>query len=61
MPRRDPFMAEHLSVFQALAAGDVAAADTMLKTHLEKSCLKVTQRAELVRRTFPRPDVSYIG
>ena len=61
MPRRDPFMAEHLSVFQALAAGDLAAADTMLKTHLEKSCLKVTQRAELVRRTFPRPDVSYIG
>ncbi|WP_082755121.1 GntR family transcriptional regulator [Variovorax sp. PAMC 28711] len=61
MPRRDPFMAEHLAVFQALAGGDIGAAEAALRTHLENSCLKVTQRAELVRSTLARPNVSYIG
>ncbi|MEJ8847633.1 GntR family transcriptional regulator [Variovorax rhizosphaerae] len=60
MPRNDPFMAEHLEVFQAAAQRDADRAQSLLQRHLEESCVKVTQRAELVRNTFATPDVSYM-
>lgn len=59
MPKRDPFMAEHLSVLKAVSEGDVKAAQDSLRQHLEASCTKVSQRVELVRSTYPVPHLPY--
>ncbi len=59
MPKRDPFMAEHLSVLKAVSDGDVQAAQDTLRQHLEASCTKVSQRVDLVRSTYPIPHLPY--
>jgi len=61
MPKRDPFMSEHLAVFQAIAAGDADAAAEQLRNHLEESCRKVTARAEAVRNSVAVPVLGYAG
>ena len=61
MPKRDPFMAEHLSIFKSIAEGDTLKAENCLRSHLEESSLKVAQRASVVREHFPRPDLPYLG
>lgn len=60
MPRRDPFMAEHLAVLDAVAQGDADQAASLLQRHLEASCKKVIRRAELVRESFATPHLPYI-
>lgn len=60
-PRRDAFMAEHLAVLDALAAGDVAAAEDRLRAHLESACRKVVRRMEVVRASYPRPQLPYVA
>jgi DNA-binding GntR family transcriptional regulator len=61
MPRRDPFMAEHLGVVAAIVGGQVELAQAKLRTHLEASCLKVIRRAEVVRRSYAKPKLPYIA
>lgn len=61
MPKRDPFMAEHLSVLKAVSDGDSQLAQNVLRLHLEASCLKVSQRVDLVRETYPIPHLPYIA
>lgn len=60
MPKRDPFMSEHLAILDAVAAGDVARAEGLLRKHLEDSCIKVIRRVELVRNTYATPTLPYI-
>jgi len=61
MPADDPFMSEHLAVLEAVAGGAPRRAADLLREHLEVSCVKVTERAEMVRGGFALPEVSYIG
>lgn len=61
MPKRDPFMAEHLSVLKAVSEGDSQKAQDLLRRHLELSCTKVSQRVDLVRTNYPIPDLPYIA
>jgi DNA-binding GntR family transcriptional regulator len=59
MPKRDPFMLEHLAVFNAVAEGNQAGAADLLRTHLEASCRKVIARAAMVRESVALPDLPY--
>ena len=59
MPAEDPFMAEHMAVLQAVAQGDAAQAQSLLRRHLEVSCDKVTQRAAYVRSHMRVPRIGY--
>lgn len=59
MPKRDPFMSEHLAVFNAIAEGNEAEAADLLRTHLEASCRKVIARAAMVRESVALPDLPY--
>jgi len=61
MPKRDPFMSEHLAILQSVAGGEIGVAEALLRKHLEDSCLKVTQRVELVRSTYATPKLPYIN
>jgi DNA-binding GntR family transcriptional regulator len=61
MPELDPFMAEHLHVLEALSQQDAMRAEGFLRQHLEESCLKVSQRAQLVRDTFATPFLPYVS
>lgn len=61
MPQSDPFMADHLAVFDAMAAGDADTAAAQLRHHLEVSCLKVIERAAQVRADYPKPRLPYIA
>jgi DNA-binding GntR family transcriptional regulator len=60
MPKRDPFMAEHLAVLEAVASGQLESAESLLRSHLERSCVKVTERAGVVRSSYATPDLPYI-
>lgn len=60
MPKRDPFMAEHLAVLKAVSEGDSQRAQELLRHHLEVSCAKVSQRVDLVRNHYPTPNLPYI-
>lgn len=59
MPKRDPFMSEHLAVFNAIAQGDAPAAAELLRAHLQASCRKVIARAATVRESVALPDLPY--
>lgn len=61
MPKRDPFMAEHLSVLKAASEGNIVSAQELLRSHLEASCTKVSQRVDLVRKNLPIPRLPYIS
>jgi DNA-binding GntR family transcriptional regulator len=61
MPKRDPFLAEHLAVLKAVSDHDSQKAQDLLRAHLEASCIKVSQRAAHVRDNFPTPNLSYIA
>ncbi len=59
MPRRDPFMSEHLAILSALSQGDCEMAQNLLRAHLEHSCAKVIRRVEHVRKTYTKPLLPY--
>jgi len=59
MPKRDPFLSEHLAVFNAVAQGDAPGAADLLRAHLEASCRKVIARAAAVRDSVALPDLPY--
>lgn len=61
MPKRDPFMAEHMAVLRAVSEGDAEKAQELLRHHLEVSCTKVSERVALVRNHYPTPDLPYIA
>ena len=61
MPKRDPFMAEHMAIFKSIAEGDTLKAENFLRSHLEESSLKVAQRVSVVREHLPRPNLPYLG
>jgi DNA-binding GntR family transcriptional regulator len=61
MPKRDPFMAEHLAIFKAIARSETGKAEDLLRAHLEVSCAKVSQRVAMVRDHYPTPDLPYIA
>jgi DNA-binding GntR family transcriptional regulator len=60
MPRRDPFMSEHLAILEAVRQGDLETSQSLLRKHLEDSCLKVIERVGVLRRTYARPALPYI-
>lgn len=51
MPKDEPFIAEHLTVFSALEAGDVEAAAEALRHHIAISLPKVIRRVAEFRAT----------
>lgn len=59
MPKRDPFMSEHLAVLNAVVDGDRHQAQELLRTHLEESCKKVVRRAAQVRERCAVPRFPY--
>lgn len=61
MPKNDPFMSDHLEILEALGREEIPLAEALLRKHLETSCLKVTQRVELVRNTYATPKLPYIS
>jgi DNA-binding GntR family transcriptional regulator len=61
MPKRDPFMSEHLAVLKAVSDGDVSVAQDLLRKHLEGSCSKVSDRALYVRNNLPIPKLAYVS
>ena len=61
MPKRDPFMSEHLAVLKAVAGGNITNAQDLLRKHLEGSCSKVSLRALHVRNNLPIPKLPYVS
>jgi DNA-binding GntR family transcriptional regulator len=61
MPKRDPFISEHLAVLKAVADGNASTAQDLLRTHLEVSCAKVCDRALYVRNNLPIPKLPYVS
>src|SRR5690606_27126011 len=55
LPAREPFIAEHLTVLRALAAGDVADAAEALREHIAVSLSKVIRRVGELRESH-RPE-----
>jgi len=60
MPKRDPFMKEHLSVLLAVAGRHFQKADGLLRKHLENSCAKIIKRVETIRTTSAMPNIAYV-
>lgn len=60
VPERDPFMDEHLQVFDAIVAGKPHGAAEALRRHLLSSFPKVVDRLEAFREIFTPPPVDYI-
>lgn len=60
LPKRDPFMSEHLVVLEAVERGDSSGAEAYLRAHLESSCTKVIDRAKAVRDGFTCPVLPYV-
>jgi len=61
MPKSDPFMADHLGILEAVGHGDIDAAESLLRKHLETSCAKVIERVAVVRESYATPDLPYIN
>ncbi|SED50393.1 GntR family transcriptional regulator [Rhodobacter sp. 24-YEA-8] len=56
MPQSEPFLAEHLTVLRAMAAGDATAAREAMALHLSNSVAKVAARAAAMRNRYqPTP------
>lgn len=60
IPEHDPFMEEHLHVFDLLIAGKPTSAAEALRRHLRSSCPKVVERLETFREIYVPPHVDYI-
>lgn len=60
LPEREPFVDEHIAVFDALAAGRAEAAADLLRGHLAISLPKVIERLARFRATYAPPEVPYI-
>lgn len=61
LPKRDPFMAEHLAVLKAVSEDDSQKAQDLLRRHLEVSCTTVSQRVGHMRNNYPTPNLSYMA
>jgi len=61
MPKQDPFMSEHLIIFEALTEGDVGQAEQLLRKHLEDSCSKLINRIDQIRANYAKPNLPYIS
>jgi len=61
MPKRDPFMGEHLAILESAAHGAIDQGEALLRKHLEESCIKVTRRVEQVRLHYPTPNLPYVN
>jgi DNA-binding GntR family transcriptional regulator len=61
LPEHDPFLEEHLHVFDALIEGKPTSAAEALKRHLRSSCPKVIERLEAFREVFTPPPIDYIS
>lgn len=61
MPKKDPFMAEHLSVLRAVSKGEIERAQGLMRKHLESSCIKVSNRVSDLRNNLQAPDLAYIS
>jgi DNA-binding GntR family transcriptional regulator len=60
VPAHDPFLEEHMHVFDALIARKPKAAADALRRHLRSSCPKVIDRLETFRDVFTPPPIDYI-
>ena len=61
MPVQDPFMSEHRSILHALGSGGVGEAESLLRKHLEDSCLKLVERIGVVRSNYATPQLPYFN
>lgn len=61
MPKDEPFIAEHLTVFAALEAGDVDGAAEALRHHIAISLPKVIGRVAAFRGTHRAEVAGYVG
>lgn len=61
MPNHDPFMQEHLAIFEALEQEQLAQAQEALKSHLEASYQKVVERVGLIQKRVSAPQLSYVS
>ena len=61
LPEHDPFLEEHLHVFDALIEQKPTSAAEALKRHIRSSCPKVIERVEAFREIFTPPDIDYIS
>ena len=60
-PSEEPFMAEHLAIFDAMANDDATFVTDQMRVHLRIARTKVLERVALFRTIFKGPDVPYIG
>jgi DNA-binding GntR family transcriptional regulator len=61
VPEHDPFIEEHLHVFDAIIDGKPNSAAEALRRHLLSSCPKVVDRLEAFQEIFTPPPVAYIS
>jgi DNA-binding GntR family transcriptional regulator len=61
IPEHDPFMEEHIQIFDAAIAGKPHAACEALKRHLRSSCPKVVGRLETFEEIFTPAAVGFIS
>jgi DNA-binding GntR family transcriptional regulator len=61
IPEHDPFMEEHLHVFDLLIADKPTSAAEALRRHLRSSCPKVVERLEAFREIYIPPHLEYIS
>jgi DNA-binding GntR family transcriptional regulator len=61
VPEHDPFIEEHLHIFEALIAERPNSAAEALRRHLRSSCPKVIERLEMFREVYVPPQIDYIS
>lgn len=61
VPEHDPFLEEHIHVFEALLNNKPTSAADALRRHLRSSCPKVVDRLEAFREVFTPPSIDYIS
>jgi DNA-binding GntR family transcriptional regulator len=60
-PRRDPFLAEHLAVIEALLSRQPRRARQAMRTHLESAHAKVEARLQAFRKSYSLTPISFVG
>jgi DNA-binding GntR family transcriptional regulator len=60
-PERDPFLAEHQAVIDALLSRDARRASRAMRTHLDSAHLKVEARLQAFRSSYTLTPISFVS
>jgi DNA-binding GntR family transcriptional regulator len=60
-PERDPFLAEHQAVIDALLSRDARRASQAMRTHLDAAHLKVEARLQAFRSSYTLTPISFVS